>query len=93
MRLVPESPAVIQVEEFSDLEPTRVAPSGEIPILPLSRMDRGREEGTFDAGAQQADIYLSDEEEIAPRCPNCGLPGRLGHRCIACGVPLARAEA
>jgi methionyl-tRNA synthetase len=92
MRLAPEAPAAIQVEELPELEATRVAPSGEVPIVPLVRLDRGREENAARAFPQRADTHLSDEEDIA-RCPSCGLPGRFGHRCNACGVPLTRAEA
>jgi len=31
------------------------------------------------------------DDEIT-RCRNCGLPGRLGVRCTACGVPIGSIE-
>ncbi len=92
MRLAPESPEPIQVDQFADLEPTRLAPIGDVPILPLRRLERGRETPASDAGPQQADIYLSEAEEVQSRCANCGLLGRMGSRCIACGVPIVRVE-
>jgi methionyl-tRNA synthetase len=92
MRLVADSPAPIQVEQFPDLEPTQVAPIGNIPILPLLRLERGREASTVDPRTRQADIDASEEEEVAARCPNCGLPGRLGGRCAPCGVRLMKVE-
>jgi len=91
-RLAPESVAPIEVDQVADLEPTRLAPIGQVPILPLPRLERGRETPDPVANPRPANVYRSGEEELEARCPNCGVLGRVGHRCAACGVPLSRVE-
>ena len=92
MRLAPESVAPIDVDQVAGLEPTRLAPIGEVPILPLQRLERGRETPDPVANPRPANVYLSEEEELEARCLNCGVLGRAGHRCADCGVPISRVE-
>jgi hypothetical protein len=35
---------------------------------------------------------IADADDEMTRCRNCGLPGRLGVRCTACGVPIGPIE-
>lgn len=85
-RWAPE-PAAFDAEACEGLEVTRLPPPGDVPILPLARLDRGRGESP-PAPEPTESISLSDEEAMTSRCPNCGLIGRSGGRCNACGVPL-----
>ncbi len=92
-QLAPKPPAPLTVEPIPELEPTRAPAVGSVPILPLRRLERGREPRDVDPASLQADIYLSEDEELHDVCPNCATPGRPGLRCAACGVLLPRAEA
>jgi hypothetical protein len=66
---------------FADLEPTQLPSSEDVAVLPLLQLE-----------ARDADIYLLANEEMTPRCRECGLPGKFGVRCVACGVPIAPIE-
>jgi hypothetical protein len=88
IRLEPASAAAVEVPLLAQLEPTRLPAVERLPILPLLNLERGREPAAPGRGPQKADIYLSDEERVQPRCPNCALPGKAGSRCVACGGPL-----
>jgi hypothetical protein len=77
---------------FTDLEPTQLPSSEDVAVLPLPQLDRGREDGAPQARMRDADIYLLANEEMMPRCRECGLPGKFGVRCVACGVPIAPIE-
>ncbi len=87
----PQSALPAADEVCEGLELTQMPAGPDAPIVPLLRLERGREEAPS-AGPSSPDrieINLTNEEEVHSRCPNCGLMGKSSGRCAACGVRLA----
>ncbi len=90
----PQAVPPVADEPCEGLELTGMPVGEDAPIVPLPRLDRGREEAppAAPSSPQNIEIDLTEEEEVRSRCPNCGLLGSSGARCAACGVLLAAAS-
>lgn len=83
------SPAPIAVadETVDGLELTRMQTIEPVSVVPLARLERGREP-TAAAPRAEESISLTADDDVGSRCANCGLLNKLRERCGACGVPL-----
>jgi hypothetical protein len=91
LRWAPQAAPPAADERCEGLEQNQVPAGPDAPIVPLPRLERGREEAppAGPGSPGRVAIDLTGEEELLSRCPNCGLMGSSSGRCLECGVRLA----